>query len=118
MGKQKYQSFHLFMHTDLLYITAKYEIIKILKKDNIIQVTAQKQNLTMLEDLKNTMTVFITKTNLYNVDPLKPHFYIVKLGFTGVYIILLISAQNIDCGYSLEPPRLTSTHILCFRQKI
>ena len=31
--------------------------------------------------------------------------YLVKLGFTGVYIIFLISAQNIDCGYSLEPPR-------------
>ena len=47
------------------------------------------------------------KTYLYNIDSLKPHFYIVKLGFTGVYIILkfLISAQNIDCGYSLEPPR-------------
>ena len=45
------------------------------------------------------------KTYLYNFDPLKPHFYIVKQGFTGVYIILLISAQNIDCGYSLEPPR-------------
>ena len=37
-------------------------------------------------------------------DPLKPHFYIVKLGFTGVFIIFLISAQTIDCGYSLEPP--------------
>ena len=36
----------------------------------------------------------ITKTNLYNFDPLKPHFYIVKLGFTGVYIIFLISAQK------------------------
>ena len=47
----------------------------------------------------------ITKTCLYNFDPLKPHFYIVKLGFTGVHIISLISAQNIDCGYSLEPPR-------------
>ena len=47
----------------------------------------------------------ITKTRLCNFDPLKPHFYIVKLGFTGVYIIFLISAQNIDCGYSLEPPR-------------
>ena len=47
--------------------------------------------------------------------------------------IFLISAQNIDCGYSLEPPRrggsneytiyvlgeavLTSTHNLCFEQK-
>ena len=49
--------------------------------------------------------VIITKTCLYNFDPLKPHFYIVKLGFTGVYIIFLISAQNIDCGDSLEPPR-------------
>ena len=47
----------------------------------------------------------ITKTCQYNFDPLKPHFYIVKLGFTGVYIIFLISDQNIDCGYSLEPPR-------------
>ena len=46
----------------------------------------------------------ITKTYLYNFDPLKPHFYIVKLGFTRLYIIFLISAQNIDCGYSLEPP--------------
>ena len=36
----------------------------------------------------------ITKTSLYNFDPLKPHFYIVKLGFTGVYNIFLISAQK------------------------
>ena len=28
------------------------------------------------------------------LTPLKPHFYIVKLGFTGVYIIFLISAQK------------------------
>ena len=47
----------------------------------------------------------ITKTCLYNFDPLEPHSYIVKLGFTGVYIIFLISALNIECGYSLEPPR-------------
>ena len=32
-------------------------------------------------------SVNITKTCLYNFDPLKPHLYIVKLGFTGVYII-------------------------------
>ena len=36
----------------------------------------------------------ITKTRLYNFNPLKPHFYIVKLGFTWVYIIFLISAQR------------------------
>ena len=54
--------------------------------------------------------VIITKTCLYKFDPLKPQFYIVKLGFTGVYIIFLISAQNIDCGYSLEPPRRGSSN--------
>ena len=53
--------------------------------------------------LKWIFTV-ISKTCLYNTDRLKPHFYIVKLGFTGVYIIFLVSAQNIDCRYSLEPP--------------
>ena len=38
--------------------------------------------------------ISITKTYLCNFDPLKPHFHIVKLGFTGVYIIFLISAQK------------------------
>ena len=48
---------------------------------------------------------FITKTRLYDFNPLKPHFYIVKLGFTGVYIIFLILLKYIDCGYLLELPR-------------
>ena len=47
----------------------------------------------------------IRKTYLYNFDSLKPHFHIVKLGFTGVYIIFLFLLKNIDCGYPLEPPR-------------
>ena len=34
----------------------------------------------------------ITKTCLYDIDPLKPHFYIVKLGFTGVYVIFIAPA--------------------------
>ena len=45
------------------------------------------------------------KTCLCNVYPLKPHFYIVKLGYEGVYLFFLFLFQNIDCGYSLEPPR-------------
>ena len=48
----------------------------------------------------------IMKTYLYNFDPIKPHFYIVKLGFTGVCIIFsYFCSKNIDGGYSLEPPR-------------
>ena len=56
-----------------------------------------------LEDAKRT-SERSTKTYLYNFDPLKLHFYIVKLGFTGVYIIFLFLLKSIDCGYSLEPP--------------
>ena len=44
----------------------------------------------------------ITKTCLYNFDHLKPDFYIVKLGFTGVYIIFLISAQNIILSRNMK----------------
>ena len=47
----------------------------------------------------------ITKTYLYNFDPLKPLFYIVKLGFTGVTLFFLFRIKNIDCWYLLEPPR-------------
>ena len=46
----------------------------------------------------NTPGLGIRTTRLYSFDPLKPHCYVVKLGFTGVYIIFLITAQNIDCG--------------------
>ena len=73
-----------------------------------VQEYAQSQNIAFHNTnrkSKLTITVHISKTYLYKFDPLKPHFYTVKLGFTGVYIIFHISAQNIDCGYSLEPPR-------------
>ena len=33
------------------------------------------------------LEVFIKKTYPYNFDSLKPHFYIIKLEFAGVYII-------------------------------
>ena len=37
--------------------------------------------------------------------PLEPHFYKVKLGVYRVYLFFLFLLQNIDCGYSLDPPR-------------
>ena len=42
----------------------------------------------------------IRKTCPCNKYHLKPHFYIAKLGFTGVYLFFLFLLQNIDCGYS------------------
>ena len=41
----------------------------------------------------------ITKTCLYNFDPLKPHFYIAKLGFTGVNINFSRNKKNIRIFY-------------------
>ena len=46
------------------------------------------------------MQRFITKTCLHNFDPLKPHFYIEKLGFTGYTLFFLFLLKNIDFGYS------------------
>ena len=49
-----------------------------------------------------------------NEHPLTPHFCIVKMGFTGVYIFSFFAVKHrlwvhvrttsVDCGYSLEPP--------------
>ena len=57
----------------------------------------------------------ITETCLYNFDPFKPHFYIVKLGFTGCALLFLFLLQNIECGYSLEPPRRVPTFYVLSR---
>ena len=72
------------------------------------------------------MFFFAFITCLYDLDALKPHFYIINVGFTGGGgggegdIIFHISAQNIDCRYSFEPPHrggsdLTSTHYVLSR---
>ena len=58
------------------------------KKGNTASSLLPSKVVTMLDRIN------ITRTCLYNSDPLKPHFYIVKLGFTGVYFIFLISAQK------------------------
>ena len=53
----------------------------------------------------------IRKTCPCNIYPLIPHFYIAKLGFAGVYLFFLFLLQNIDCGYSLEPPRRGGSNV-------
>ena len=51
--------------------------------------------------------IYISITSLgrnHHENMPKPHFYIVKLGFTEVYIFSYFCSRNIECGYSLEPP--------------
>ena len=51
-------------------------------------------------------------SNILKISPKKTENFQIKTSD-----IFHISAQNIDCGYSLEPPGkavLTSTHNLCF----
>ena len=71
-------------------------------------------------ELSTTLEVkpkVIMKTRLYNFDPLKPQFYIVNLGFTGVYIIFLILLKKIHRLWVLVRTASPSTHNLCFEQK-
>ena len=68
-----------------------------------------------VQNLDKALLIYvITKTHLYNFDPNKPHFYIVKMGFTGVYIIFNISARKHRLWVLVG---LMSTHNLCFEQK-
>ena len=95
--------------------------------DNGISIKCQ--NLPyMVEEIKYNTAFFnisishllqnsITKTCLYNFDPLKPHFYIVKLGFTGLYNIFLISAQKHRLRVLIRTAS-ESTHNLCFWAEI
>ena len=48
---------------------------------------------------------------------LESNFDIEKLGFAGVYLSFLFWLQNIDCGYSLEPPH-THNHCIVHNEEI
>ena len=91
--------YFFFFFSFYLYVvcTHKYRLIKV--------ILLRTRNISLYHCKEDRKDFPITKTCLNNFDPLKLHFYIVKLGFTGVNIIFLISAYNIYCGYSLEPPR-------------
>ena len=88
-----------------VHLVIGVQIVPVLK---LSIVTKERLSAALLARvIKDQVKINITKTCLYNFDPLKPHFYIVKLGFTEIHIIFLISAykKNIDCVYLLEPPR-------------
>ena len=56
-----------------------------------------------------------SQSGFYHQENIKLLFYIAKLRFARLNLFLL---QNIDCGYSLEPPRRGPfSHNIRFEQK-
>ena len=58
----------------------------------------------------------LKKTCLYNFDPIKPHFYVVELGFTGINYFFLFQLKK-HILWVLAEAVLTSIHNFCFEQK-
>ena len=76
---------------------------QIRKPVSVVSGLCPVQRLSSFEDIRKTCPC--------NEYPLKPHFYIAKLGYAGVYLVFLFLLQNIDCGYSLEPPRRGGSNV-------
>ena len=91
----------------------------------IFENKTQKQKRQMVSDsshwFKKKTQIFslfpIVKTSRKHayIVPFKPHFYTVKLEFTGVYTDFLFSAQKYRLWIYVRIP--SSTHNLCFEQK-
>ena len=71
----------------------KRGILKTKKKNKTKKTTKKKNKKKKKKKKTKGAYSFITITCLYNFDSLKPHFYILKLGFIWVYINFLISVQ-------------------------
>ena len=85
-----------------------YEHARTLVQKPILFYTAYKVTVctsNALESANIDRTTRQRKTCPCNEYPPEPHFYIAKLGYAGVCLFFLFLLQNIDCGYSLEPPR-------------
>ena len=83
--------FELRLHCFLSPVSAEPNIGSVREASRLAPPTSDHKDL----EVQDSNPALLTKTYLYNFYPLKPHFYIVKLGFTGVYIIFLISAHKI-----------------------
>ena len=87
-----------FEHTDTIVSKCRSDSLRNIQFCSVeTSIFITEEHIQLHFSMVNAGSVFVThimKTCLYNFDPLKPHFYIVKLGFTGVYIIFLIFAQK------------------------
>ena len=98
----------IVMMTFILFSKMNLNIVKEKKKKNNNSLLIEERLTTFILPFHKSI---IRKTCPCNEYPLKPHFYIVKLGFARVYLFFLFLLQNIDCGYSLEPPRRGGSNV-------
>ena len=115
--KIHFVSIHNILIPPIVYL---YQILlKYSQRYSSYRTDTKSLQYTLFNYAKHNLSFTITKTCPYNFDPLKPHFYIVKLGFTEVYIIFLISAQKQRLWVLVRTASavLTRTHNLCFEQK-
>ena len=99
-----FESFHILVVKCSIYLNRRVMLLQNSKSRRQIIIIFIIARVPFVEHLQCSW-MHITKTCLCNFDPLKPHFYIVKLGFTGVHIIFLFLFKYIDCGYWLELSR-------------
>ena len=59
-----------------------------------IRYTKTRSDGVIIVYIRTTLFENITKTSLYNFDPLKPHVYIIKLGFTGYSLFFLFLVKK------------------------
>ena len=107
-------------HTEMFHWCVLHPHYQLLKQDRKNTWTAAAQNaLDIVKEMTTSDNVLTHKIRTYhirktcpcNVYPIEPRFYIAKLGYGGVYLFFLFLLQNIDCGYSLEPPRRSGSNV-------
>ena len=86
-----------------MHLSEKKKIFGRVKYLNIWPECQANADLVMADDIRKTCQCY--------EYPLIPHFHIVKLGYAGVFLFFLCLLQNIDCGYSLEPPRRGGSNV-------
>ena len=87
---------------------------KIKTTNKTIETKLSQQNIHLIQSNNLVRPPFrptIRKTCPCNVYPLEPNFYIANLGYGGVCLFFLFLLQNIECGYSLEPPRRGGSNV-------
>ena len=105
-GADQLRGYRGFAYADFWF---SYAMAELLLMDLLSRHSSSEQCGSGLVRITCSVWLWTRQDNMFitcscNIYPLIPHFYIAKLGYTGVCLFFLFLLQNIDCGYSLGPP--------------